>query len=220
MITVTTRPFGALPDGRAVTAYTIANGAGMRVTALDYGAILQSVCVPAAAGPVDVVLGYPTLEGYLVSGGYLGALVGRNANRLGGAFIEIDGKRWPVTANEGKKQLHGGLHGFNEKLFSAREVEGGVAFSCLSPDGEEGFPGEVSLTATYTLDETGALTLDYRAAATRDTVVEPHQPQLFQPQRRRRRHGAPAAHRCGRHHRHGRRLPAHRRADAGGGHPL
>lgn len=171
MITVTTRPFGALPDGRAVTAYTIANGAGMRVTALDYGAILQSVCVPAAAGPVDVVLGYPALEDYLVSGGYLGALVGRNANRLGGAFIEIDGKRWPVTANEGKKQLHGGLHGFNEKLFSAREVEGGVAFSCLSPDGEEGFPGEVSLTATYTLDETGALTLDYRAAATRDTVV-------------------------------------------------
>ena len=171
MTTVTTRPFGVLPDGRAVTAYTLTNGAGMQATVLDYGAIIQSVLVPTPGGPVDVVLGYPELEGYLTGGGYLGALVGRNANRLGGAFIQIDGEKIPVTANEGSKQLHGGKQGFDKKLYTARRIEGGVELCCVSPDGEEGFPGELQLAFRCLLDDAGALTLDYSAVSTRDTVV-------------------------------------------------
>ncbi len=171
LIRLSTKPFGTLPDGRAVTAYTMTNDAGMSVTALNWGAVIQSILVPTPRGAVDVALGYPDLEGYLVSRGHLGALIGRNANRLGGAFIEIDGRRYPVTANNGENQLHGGKEGFDKKLFTAREIEGGFAFSYTSPDGEEGFPGEVSLTASYTLDEAGALTLDYRAVSTKDTVV-------------------------------------------------
>ena len=85
-------------DGRAVTAYTLTNDAGMSVTAFDLGATIQSILLPTSRGPVDVALGYPDLEGYLVSRGHLGALIGRNANRLGGAFVEINGVRYPVTA--------------------------------------------------------------------------------------------------------------------------
>ena len=171
MIRLSTKPFGTLPDGRAVTAYTLTNDAGMSVTAFDLGATIQSILLPTSRGPVDVVLGYPDLEGYLVSRGHLGALIGRNANRLGGAFVEINGVRYPVTANEGQNQLHGGKEGFDKKLFSAHPIEGGVAFCYTSPDGEEGFPGTLTLTASYTLDEAGALTLDYRASSTKDTVV-------------------------------------------------
>lgn len=171
MIRLSSKPFGTLPDGRAVTAYTMTNDAGLSVTTLDWGATIQSIVVPTARGPVDVVLGYPDLEGYLVSRGHLGALIGRNANRLGGAFIEIDGVRFSVTANNGENQLHGGKEGFDKKLFAAHEIEGGFAFCYTSPDGDEGFPGAFSLTASYTLDEDGALTLDYRGTSTKDTVV-------------------------------------------------
>ena len=171
MTLVTVKPFGTLPDGQAVSAYTLTNAAGLSVTVLNYGGIIQSILVPTAAGPVDVVLGYPRLEGYLTGGGYLGALVGRNANRLADAYIEIDGKRYQLTANEGKKQLHGGFEGFDKKLFAVDEIPGGIALTCHSADGEEGYPGELTLTARYTLDDSGALTIDYRATCDRDTVV-------------------------------------------------
>lgn len=171
MIRVTTKPFGNLPDGQAVTAYTLCNDAGMAVTVLDYGGIIQSILVPTPTGPVDVVLGYPRLEGYLTGGGYLGALIGRNANRLADAYIEIDGMRYQLTANEGKKQLHGGFKGFDKKLYEVENLPCGIALTCHSADGEEGYPGALTLTARYTLDETGALTIDYHASADRDTVV-------------------------------------------------
>ena len=171
MIRVSKQPFGNLPDGRAVSAFTLRNDAGMSVTLLDYGGILQSILVPTAAGPVDVVLGYPRLTGYLTGRGHLGALIGRNANRLSDAVIEIDGKRYPLTANDGKKQLHGGLEGFDKKLFAAAKIPCGVALTYHSADGEEGYPGALTLTARYTLDEAGALTIDYRATADRDTVI-------------------------------------------------
>lgn len=171
MIQVTTKPFGRLPQGQQVTAYTLTNTAGLAVTVLDYGGIIQSLLVPTDGGPVDVVLGYPRLEGYLTGGGYLGALIGRNANRLADAYIEIDGKRYPLTANEGKKQLHGGFVGFDKKMFEVAEIPGGIALTCHSADGEEGYPGNLTLTAHYTLDDAGALTIDYRATADRDTVV-------------------------------------------------
>ena len=171
LITVTRHLFDRLPDGREVTAFVLANTAGMEITVLDYGGILQSIRVPAAGGAVDVVRGYPDLDGYLANSGYIGALIGRNANRIAGAAVEIDGVRCPLTANEGTKQLHGGIRGFNQKLFDAAEIAGGVELRCTSADGEEGFPGEVRLTAGCTLDDDGALTLDYRAVTTRDTIV-------------------------------------------------
>lgn len=164
--------FGVTKQGLPVTRYTLESRSGITVGVLDRGAILQSILVPCPCGTVDVVAGFDTIGGYEDCDAYLGALIGRHANRLGGAFIEIDGKRWPVTANEGTKQLHGGLHGFDQKLFTVTQpAENCLVLHGTSPDGEEGFPGEVSLTVTYTLSDEGALTLDYQATSTADTVI-------------------------------------------------
>lgn len=164
--------FGVTKEGLPVTRYTLESRSGITVGVLDRGAIIQSILVPCPDGPVDVVAGFDDISGYEACDAYLGALVGRHANRLGGAFIEIDGKRWPVTANEGAKQLHGGLHGFDQKMFAAEQpAPNCLVLRCVSPDGEEGFPGEVTLQATYTLSDEGALSLDYQATSTRDTVI-------------------------------------------------
>ena len=164
--------FGVTKEGLPVTRYTLESRSGITVGVLDRGATIQSILVPGPEGMVDVVAGFDDISGYEACDAYLGALIGRHANRLGGAFVEIDGTRWPVTANEGAKQLHGGLHGFDKKIFAAEQpAPNCLVLRCTSPDGEEGFPGEVSLTATYTLSDGGALTLDYQASSTRDTVI-------------------------------------------------
>lgn len=166
--------FGTTHDGQPVEACTLTNCCGMSVTILSRGAVIQSILVPdAQQNPVDVVLGYDTVEGYEKTEGYLGAVVGRHANRLGGAFIEIDGKRWPVSANEGKNQLHGGVHGFDQKLFDMvyeEDDDSTVTLTCVSLDGEEGFPGRLELTVTYSLSDDNALSIAYEAMSDKDTV--------------------------------------------------
>lgn len=166
--------FGYTATGEPVARYLMTNARGMTVCVLDRGAVLQSILVPDQSGElVDVVLGYDTVEGYEKAEGYLGALIGRNANRLGGAFLQLDDTRIQLTANEGPNQLHGGVHGFNEKMFSAigEEDSNTLTLTCTSPDGEEGFPGNLHLTATYTLTDENALFLDYEAESDQDTVV-------------------------------------------------
>ncbi|MCI6639464.1 MAG: galactose mutarotase [Pygmaiobacter massiliensis] len=166
--------FGHTHDGREVLRYTMTNSSGMSVSVLDRGCCIQQILVPDKTGTLrDVVLGYPDLAGYEATTAYVGALVGRNANRLGGAYLEIDGKRFELTANEGKNQLHGGLCGFDQKLFScvADDEENRLRFSLISLDGEEGFPGNLQLNVTYTLTEENALVLEYTAFADQDTVI-------------------------------------------------
>jgi aldose 1-epimerase len=162
--------FGTMPDGRAVERCVLSAGQ-YEVSVLTYGGVLHSVRVPDAAGAVgEVTLGFDDLEGYLADTGYLGAVVGRYANRIAGARFTLDGVEHRLPVNHGNACLHGGPEGFHTRLWSAREVTGGLELSHISPDGEMGFPGELDVTVTYLLDERG-LELRYAATTDRPTVV-------------------------------------------------
>ena len=133
--------------------------------------MLQSVRVPDASGTVaEVTLGYDDLAGYLADDGYLGAVVGRYANRIGGSRFELDGVEHELRANHGRACLHGGPEGFSSRLWSAREVTDGVELSLTSADGDMGFPGELQATVTYRLTDDG-LEIAYTATTDRPTVV-------------------------------------------------
>jgi aldose 1-epimerase len=168
---VASEPFGTLPDGRTVERHVLRAG-GSEAAVLTYGAVLQSVRVPDADGTVgEVTLGYDDLPGYLDDIGYLGAVVGRYANRIGGARFSLDGEEHVLPANHGAACLHGGPEGFHARLWAAREVPGGVELSRTSPDGEMGFPGTLEVTVTYLLSEEGHLEIGYSATTDRPTVV-------------------------------------------------
>ncbi len=162
--------FGSLPDGRAVDRFVLRSG-DLEAAVLTYGAVLQSVRAPDAAGQAaEVTLGYDDLDGYLADDGYLGAVVGRFANRIGRARFSLDGVEHVLPANHGRSCLHGGPGGFSTRLWSAREVADGVELSLTSPDGEMGFPGELRATVTYRL-EGDCLEIAYTATTDRTTVV-------------------------------------------------
>ncbi|MHA6719081.1 aldose epimerase family protein [Sphingomonas sp. RS6] len=168
--------FGTLPDGRAVEAITLTNSHGMRATIINYGAILQSLSVPDRAGKSeDVTLGYNDMKGYLVAPNYFGATVGRYANRIKGATFAIDGKTYTLAKNNGPNALHGGPQGFDKRLWTVEKVSDGdtpsVTLRYVSADGEEGYPGQLTVTATYSLNEKNELSVDYRATTTKPTIV-------------------------------------------------
>ncbi|MCX5343793.1 aldose epimerase family protein [Streptomyces atratus] len=167
-----TEEFGTLADGAVVHRWTLERD-GTRVRVLTYGGIVQSVEVPGRDGVrAGVALGLPDLAGYeTYSGPYFGALVGRYANRIGGARFELDGQTHRVTRNEGRNHVHGGARGFDKRVWQAREVTDGVRLSLVSEDGEEGFPGRLTVSATYTLDAGGALRIAYRATTDAPTVL-------------------------------------------------
>lgn len=164
--------FGTLSDGTPVHRWTLER-AGVRVRVLSYGGIVQSVEVPDRDGRlVDVVLGFPDLAGYLAhSEPYFGALVGRYANRIAGGAFALDGRTYRLAQNNAPNCLHGGVHGFDKRVWDAEPVEHGVRLSRVSPDGEEGFPGRLELSVTYTLDADGALRIAYEAVTDAPTVI-------------------------------------------------
>ncbi|MFD4605600.1 aldose epimerase family protein [Streptomyces sp. NPDC058464] len=164
--------FGTLSDGTVVHRWTLER-AGTRVRVLSYGGIVQSVEVPDRDGrPADVVLGFAGLDGYLENPGpYLGALVGRYANRIAHARFPLDGVTYALEPNNGPNSLHGGARGFDKRVWEAAAVEHGVRLSRVSPHGEEGFPGRLAVTVTYTLDASGALHISYEAVTDAPTVV-------------------------------------------------
>ena len=160
---ITKAVFGTCAQG-TVDAYTLTNSKGMAVTVLTLGGILQKILVPTAQGAVDVCLGYDTLEEYLAGKAYFGAVVGRYANRIAGAAFSMpDGHICQVTANHGPHQLHGGPDAFDRKLWAASVRNNSLQLTYHSPDGENGFPGNLAATVTYTLDEDNSLRIDYRA---------------------------------------------------------
>ncbi|WP_326694949.1 galactose mutarotase [Streptomyces sp. NBC_01387] len=165
-------PFGRLGDGTPVHRWTFERG-GTRVRVLTYGGIVQSVEVPDRAGAVaDVVLGFPVLSGYLEhTGPYFGALVGRYANRIAGGAFVLDGRTCRLARNNPPNSLHGGERGFDKRVWDAEAVEHGVRLFRVSPDGEEGFPGRLDVSVTYSLEESGALRIAYRATTDAPTVV-------------------------------------------------
>ncbi|MEV0185393.1 aldose epimerase family protein [Streptomyces sp. NPDC050625] len=164
--------FGTLSDGTSVHRWTLER-AGVRVRVLTYGGIVQSVEVPDRDGrTANVVLGFAGLDGYLAHPEpYFGALVGRYANRIGNARFPLDGLTYALEPNDGPHSLHGGGQGFDKRVWSARPVEHGVRLTRVSPHGEEGFPGRLEVSATYTLDEPGALRISYEAVTDEPTVV-------------------------------------------------
>ncbi|WP_020116123.1 aldose epimerase family protein [Streptomyces canus] len=165
--------FATLSDGTPVHRWTLER-AGVRVRILSYGGIVQSVEVPDRDGrTADVVLGFAGLEGYLEhSGPYLGALVGRYANRIAGGRFELDGATYALAPNNAPNSLHGGERGFDKRVWDMEPAgTHGVRLSRVSPHGEEGFPGRLEVSGTYSLDESGALRISYEAVTDAPTVV-------------------------------------------------
>ncbi|CAL9584279.1 Aldose 1-epimerase [Streptomyces sp. enrichment culture] len=164
--------FGTLPDSTPVHRWTLER-AGVRVRILSYGGIVQSAEVPDRDGRSgDVVLGFDDLEGYLTHPGpYFGALVGRYANRIAGGRFTLDGETYTLARNNWPNALHGGERGFDKYVWDAAPVEHGVRLRRVSPHGEEGFPGRLELSVTYTLDGSGALRIAYEAVTDAPTVV-------------------------------------------------
>lgn len=174
--TVTRAEYGKLPDGTTVESFTLTNASGASVTAITYGGILTSIKVPDRDGKLDdVVLGHDSLEDYLKDGGYFGAIVGRYANRIGGAQFTIDGQTYTLAANIKPNSLHGGIKGFDKAVWKAEPIEAadgvGVKLSHTSPDGDEGYPGTLKVSVTYTFNNKNELTLDYEATTDKATVV-------------------------------------------------
>ncbi|WMC86206.1 aldose epimerase family protein [Streptomyces rochei] len=166
--------FGTLSDGTPVHRWTLER-AGVRVRILSYGGIVQSAEVPDRDGnSACVVLGFDTLDGYVRHPEpYFGALVGRYANRIGGGRFPLDGRTYPLARNNGPNSLHGGERGFDKRVWDVEPVADGVRLSRVSPHGEEGFPGRVEFSATYTLDASGALRIVYEAVTDAPTVLNP-----------------------------------------------
>ncbi len=171
----TRAPFGTLPDGRVVEEITLTNGT-LTARIIAWGAALRSLDVPDRDGRhADVVLGYADLASYLGKSNYFGASVGRYANRIRGGRFTLDGRDYTLARNDGPNTLHGGTEGFDRRLWSIEAVEGGatpsVTLRYVSPDGEEGFPGTLTATVTYTLSAADTLRIEYRATTDRPTLV-------------------------------------------------
>ena len=168
--------YGTMPDGKIVDAYTLTNANGISVTAITYGGIITSIMVPDREGHLgEVTLGYDQLEGYLDKTPYFGAIIGRYGNRIAKGQFELDGESYQLATNNIGNHLHGGNVGFDKVVWRAEEVEGedqvGVKFSYSSPDGEEGYPGNLTVEVTYALDNDDQLTFDYRATTDKKTIV-------------------------------------------------
>ena len=170
MITVTKKTFGQTEDGRTVTAFAFANDNGMRVTILDFGAAIQSIVVPDRDGnPIDVTLGYDDVQSYEKGSCFYGAVVGRYANRIKDGRFALDGKEIQLEKNsEESNHVHGV---FAKRLFAASLEGDTLLLRYCSPDGEEGFPGNLTLEVRYRLSEDNALEISYAATTDKPTVL-------------------------------------------------
>ena len=179
------RIFGRMPDGTPVEELTL-RGGGLTCQIITYGGAVRALTVPDRDGnPVDVVLGFDTLEDYAAQDKYMGAIVGRYANRIGGAKFTLNGAEYPLYANDGPNSLHGGKVGFDKKVWTVEKLtESSVTLSLVSPDGEEGYPGTLRVEVTYALGEyvsdpaaeqgkVRELSIEYRAVCDRDTIFNP-----------------------------------------------
>ncbi len=160
--------FGKLQNGTEVTKYTIEGKGGLTVSVLDYGAALHAIIFDSK----DVILGYPDVVTYEEAGVYCGAIVGRFANRIVGAKYTLNGVEHHLTPNlKGVNHIHGGYSGFNRKMWTMKEVdETTLSATLFSPDGEEGYPGNLTLTVTYAVEADNTLRISYHAETDKDTV--------------------------------------------------
>ncbi len=169
-------PFGKLDDGTAIQMYTLKNRAGASAKIITYGATLTELWVPDRNGHLgDVVLGFDDLKGYLGPHPHFGGTIGRVANRIANGKFTLDGKDYTLPINNGPNTLHGGLIGFDRHVWTAEPIESvsapGVRLTYLSADGEEGFPGQLSVTVEYTLASDNSLKISYKASTDKPTIV-------------------------------------------------
>jgi aldose 1-epimerase len=182
---ISSAPFGWTPAGVTVELYTLRNSRGMQVRIATYGGTVTALTAPDRSGRYeDVVLGYEDLQGYLERSPYFGALIGRYGNRIANAKFALNGTTHVLAANDGPNSLHGGRVGFDKvvwKVAAAQVTPQGpqLTLTYLSRNGEEGFPGNLSVVAVYTLTQDNALRLEYRASSDEDTVVNLTQHSYF-----------------------------------------
>jgi len=181
---VSSAPFGTLPDGRTVEIFTLTGGGRVTMQTISYGAVITSITTPDRNGQTDdVVLGFDQLQGYLIPPPYFGAVVGRYGNRIAKGQFTLDGATYHLATNNGPNHLHGGVKGFDKQLWRAEpfahDTDAGIVYTLTSPDGDEGYPGTLSVKVTYTLSHGDALTVDYDATTDTATVVNLTQHSYF-----------------------------------------
>lgn len=166
----------ATGGGQEVEIYVLTNKAGMEVSITNYGGAIVSLKVPDKAGHLaDVVLGYDSLQGYITDKSYFGAIIGRYANRIAHGTFTLDGSVYSIPKNDGDNALHRGTEGFNKKVWAAKDVSGSggqaLELTYRGPDGEEGFPGNLTVKVIYTLTAKNELKIEYSAVTDKNTVV-------------------------------------------------
>ena len=176
VMAVTQASFGTMPDGTSIDLFTLTNAHGVEVRVITYGAVIVSIKTPDRRGRFDdIVTGFDTLDGYLTRSRYFGAVVGRYGNRIANGRFTLDGKTYELATNNGKNHLHGGLRGFDKVVWKGSRVErdgnAGVALTYVSHDGEEGYPGTVNASVTYTLTPRDELIVDYAATTDKATPI-------------------------------------------------
>ena len=177
-------PFGVMPDGTKIDVFTLTNSSGMEIRTIPYGAIIMSVVVPDRDGQFgDVVLGHRSLDKYLTASRYFGAVVGRFGNRIARGRFTLDGHEFALAVNNGPNHLHGGVKGFDKVIWQAATFSGpassGVTYRYVSPDGDEGYPGRVDATVSYTLTEKFELIIEYTATSDKPTPINLTQHSYF-----------------------------------------
>ncbi|WP_439580893.1 aldose epimerase family protein [Dyadobacter bucti] len=174
--TISKEEFGKLPDGQKADLYTLTNANGMTVNITNYGGIVTKITAPDEKGEwADVVLGFDSLAPYLAGHPFFGALVGRYGNRIGKGKFKLNGTEYSLAINNGPNALHGGKKGFDKVIWKATEINKdsivGLELEYVSKDMEEGYPGNLTVKVTYTLDNENALSINYNATTDKPTVV-------------------------------------------------
>lgn len=168
---ITQETFGQI-ENQTVYSYTLSNKNGMKVTAINYGCIVTEITVPDQNGHFEnVVLGHDTLKEYIEDQSFQGAVAGRVAGRIKGGSFELDGNEYTLAQNAHPNHLHGGIKGFNKVVWNSEITENGVTFSYLSPDGEEGYPGNLTVQVTYELNDNNELSIRYEAESDKKTLA-------------------------------------------------
>lgn len=173
-MSIVSEKFGTTKDGAEVTRYTITNKNGLSMSALDYGAVISHLMVPDKNGTLgDIVLGFDDVAGYEVNGCFFGSFIGRHGNRIGDAKFTLNGKTYELEKNDGKNNLHGGTPGYHQVMYAAETTENSVTFTRVSPDMEQGYPGNLDISVTYTLTDENELRIDYKMKSDQDTLCNP-----------------------------------------------
>ena len=169
---ITTEKFGVTKEGRSVNLIKIEHKNGSFVSISDYGATIVSIVVPDKTGKlVDVNLGYDTIEQYQEQGTFFGSTVGRYANRIAKGKFSLGGKQYVLAANNGENHLHGGLVGFDKRVFDYKIEDNSVLFSLISEDGDEGYPGNLSVDVRFSFSKEHELKIEYQAQCDQDTPI-------------------------------------------------